>query len=117
MATATVSASSAASTPEATAPTAGRLATPNYADGSNGVFNVKLSRIEAPATTAMLFECDCFCLIPAFTWWDTTWPGAVHDVYPHNSGQNVAFCDGHAKWVSRENLRMPLFTLDPKDDV
>ncbi len=89
----------------------------NYADGSNGVFNVKLSRIEAPATTAMLFECDCFCLIPAFTWWDTTWPGAVHDVYPHNSGQNVAFCDGHAKWVSRENLRMPLFTLDPKDDV
>ncbi len=88
----------------------------NYADGSNGVFNIKIAKIKAPASTAMLFECDCFCLIPAFTWWDTSWPGAVHDKYPHNEGQNIAYCDGHTKWISKQNLQMCLFTPDPSDD-
>ena len=31
------------------------------------------------------------------------WGGRVH--YQHNGGANLAFCDGHVKWLSKETLR------------
>jgi prepilin-type N-terminal cleavage/methylation domain-containing protein/prepilin-type processing-associated H-X9-DG protein len=82
----------------------------------------KDSSITAPANTVLLS--DSMCIIARHSGPgrdDAFWPGArsCRGIPPHNSGVNLAYCDGHVKWSKREGTGVHndwMFAAEPYTD-
>jgi len=103
----------------------------NYnGNASGGVSGAAMAQIDAPATTVVLYDgytmdawwyaqdhASLLSGIPSWTpaspspqtWTATTW----NVVRRHNSGANVAFADGHSKWVNKATPQMFTRVGDP----
>ncbi len=83
----------------------------NYWGGSNGAgvacnhpMGRELARIEKPAETVLLHDYYGHFESAAQFTIHTYLSSGHQDVYRHNDGVNVAFVDGHAKWLNRGSL-------------
>ena len=70
----------------------------------------ELSRIKTPAETIWYTDCDYYVVYP--TYYLAIYPndptygqnGTARLQLRHNDGVNVAFIDGHAKWLNRSTI-------------
>jgi prepilin-type N-terminal cleavage/methylation domain-containing protein/prepilin-type processing-associated H-X9-DG protein len=73
---------------------------------------MQLSRIEAPAGICAFVDCSTFasCGCQRSVWADACCalsnPSLQTESYTrHNGGENLSYCDGHAKWMRAEAMR------------
>jgi prepilin-type N-terminal cleavage/methylation domain-containing protein/prepilin-type processing-associated H-X9-DG protein len=96
-----------------------------------GVSGSAMASVEAPSTTVLLYDgqgtMDCWWYAPDHASLisgisvanpasasPVAWPQATMDsVRRHNSGVNVAFADGHSKWVNKATTSMLTRGGDP----
>ncbi|MFP3903196.1 MAG: DUF1559 domain-containing protein [Armatimonadota bacterium] len=78
--------------------------------GSTGA-PVKLADVDYPAQTILFAENTSACFYCPHRWIDN--PGSYQSLYDnyvqaavHNEGGNIGFCDGHAKWMMKNDYLM-----------
>jgi prepilin-type processing-associated H-X9-DG protein len=76
-------------------------------DGVYGCYNTPLGKsdgvIKVPAETVCFADSSCYVVSEA-----PAWPlqFTCRIAFPHNSGINIAWCDGHAKWAGKTSAQV-----------
>lgn len=69
---------------------------------------ISVSQIERPSERYLIMDGRTRCVYCVFCWPDPQAEGPYGDCWyirpRHNDGANVAFCDGHAKWLSKNAI-------------
>jgi prepilin-type N-terminal cleavage/methylation domain-containing protein/prepilin-type processing-associated H-X9-DG protein len=79
----------------------------NYQCDYTGNHNIYYAGYGGPLTALAKIEkpAECMLLCDNMSAWDYMfppwWSNYGVNTYPHNEGANVAFCDGHSKWIGR----------------
>ncbi len=75
-----------------------------YGYNYDGTYNVALARFTQAAETMLCMDMQSAFVIASTNLRSNCLAGFGNGLTRHNDGANVAFCDGHAKWLSGQDI-------------